>query len=124
MKNLLVSLMIILLLAQTGSKWMVILVFQVNKEFIADNRCVNKAKRSLHCEGKCQLMKSIAEEENDNTKSPAPLLKHAQTFILFLPPSALWVEETSSMNQKLNGYYHFPFYTAPCQPIFHPPALI
>ena len=90
--------MIILLLAQTGSKWMVILVFQVNKEFIADNRCVNKAKRSLHCEGKCQLMKSIEEEENDNTKSLAPLLKHAQTFILFLPPVRIFKHARFCLN--------------------------
>ena len=123
MKNFLVSLLIILLLAQAGSKWMVIWVYRVNKEFIADNRCVNKAKRSLHCEGKCQLQKSIAAEENDNSGNPPPLLKHVQSVILFMPPSAFLIDESSEMNQHLNGYYHFPSYSAPSRSIFHPPAL-
>jgi hypothetical protein len=32
--------------------------------------CVNKAKPMLHCNGKCQLMKKLSQEEGKSNKNP------------------------------------------------------
>jgi len=36
--------------------------------------CVNKSRPQMHCNGKCQLMKKIAEQEK-NEQQKAPMLK-------------------------------------------------
>src|SRR6187399_1985503 len=50
--------------AQTFSKWCVILEYQVNKDFIAKNLCINRAKPMSCCQGKCHLNKNMAKDEN------------------------------------------------------------
>ncbi|MDO6435271.1 hypothetical protein Q4E93_31935 [Flavitalea sp. BT771] len=65
-----VTILLILLIGlQTFSKWCVILEYQVNKEFIAKNLCVNRAKPSCCCQGKCYLNKKMA---NDESQQQAP----------------------------------------------------
>ena len=60
-----VTIVLILLMAvQTFSKWCLILEYQVNKDFIARNLCVNRAKPSCCCKGKCYLNKKMADDEN------------------------------------------------------------
>ena len=65
-----VTILLILLIGlQTFSKWCVILEYQVNKDFIAKNLCVNRAKPSCCCQGKCYLNKKMA---NDESQQQAP----------------------------------------------------
>ena len=60
-----VTILLILLIAvQTFSKWCLIVEYQVNKDFIAKNLCVNRAKPSSCCQGKCYLKKKIASDES------------------------------------------------------------
>ena len=66
MKFIAVSILCILLLSQSFSKWLVLLDYTINKEFIAKNLCVNRARPKMHCNGHCQLMKRMAEEEKQN----------------------------------------------------------
>jgi hypothetical protein len=61
-----VTIVLILLMAvQTFSKWCLILEYQVNKDFIAKNLCINRAKPSCCCQGKCYLNKKMAADESD-----------------------------------------------------------
>lgn len=65
-----VTILLILLIGlQTFSKWCLIVEYQVNKEFIAKNLCVNRAKPSSCCQGKCYLKKKLA---NDESQQQAP----------------------------------------------------
>jgi hypothetical protein len=65
-----VTILLILLMGlQTFSKWCVILEYQVNREFIAKNLCVNRAKPASCCAGKCYLNKKMA---NDESQQQAP----------------------------------------------------
>lgn len=57
-------LLILLIGVQTFSKWCLILEYQVNKDFIAKNLCVNRAKPSCCCHGKCYLNKKMASDES------------------------------------------------------------
>ena len=57
--------LILLMAAQTFSKWCLILEYQVNKDFIAKNLCINRAKPSCCCQGKCYLNKKMAADQSD-----------------------------------------------------------
>jgi hypothetical protein len=60
-----VTIVLILLIAlQTFSKWCLILEYQVNKDFIAKNLCINRAKPLSCCAGKCYLDKKMATDES------------------------------------------------------------
>ena len=67
MKFILVPILIFLVLIQTFSKWVVVAEYKLNKDYIAQNLCINKARPRLHCNGKCQMMKKLAEEEKQNS---------------------------------------------------------
>jgi hypothetical protein len=63
---------ILLLLAfaiQTFSGGFVVLNYYTNTAAFAKN-CVNKAKPKMHCNGKCQMMKKMQEEEKKDQQLP------------------------------------------------------
>ena len=52
---------------QIGSRIYVLVDFQINKEYIAENLCVNKEEPESCCEGSCHLEKELTKvEENEN----------------------------------------------------------
>jgi hypothetical protein len=53
MKFITVSILIFLMATQAFSKWMVLLEFSWNREYIANNLCQNKARPQSQCGGKC-----------------------------------------------------------------------
>lgn len=71
---------------QTFSAPFIMLDYYANTAAYAKN-CVNKAKPKMHCNGKCQMMKKMAEEEkkekeNSDRKADykAPLLSSKSFF--------------------------------------------
>ncbi len=57
-------LLLLLLGVQTFSKWCLIAEFQINRDFIAKNLCVNRARPACCCHGKCYLNKKMAADES------------------------------------------------------------
>ena len=79
-----VTIVLILLMAvQTFSKWCLILEYQVNKDFIAKNLCINRAKPSCCCQGKCYLNKKMAADESDQQAPSKGGQKEESTLQLF-----------------------------------------
>jgi hypothetical protein len=63
---------ILLLLAfaiQTFSGGFVVLNYYTNTAAFAKN-CINKARPKMHCNGKCQMMKKLKEEEKKDQQLP------------------------------------------------------
>jgi hypothetical protein len=50
---------------QTFSKWCLIFEYQVNRDFIAKNLCINRGKPLSCCKGNCYLKKKMAADESD-----------------------------------------------------------
>jgi len=125
MKFILVPILLALLLTQTFSKWLVVLDYNLNKDFIAKNLCINKARPKMHCNGKCQMMKRLAEEEkqtsegNNNTSSKIRTYDVVFCDDFFKPALSPLVGIKISYNedQPLSRY------NSPIASIFHPPAL-
>ena len=123
MKFLLVPILIALLFVQTFSKWMVLLEYNLNKDFIAKNLCVNKARPKLHCNGKCQIMKKLAEEEkqnssnNNTTKISIQDLFCGNAMIQLNPPLLHAALLSFNEDPPISAY------STPIASIFHPPAM-
>jgi hypothetical protein len=57
-------LLILLVAAQSFSKWCLIVEFQANRDLIARNFCVNRLNPISCCKGTCFLTKRLADDEN------------------------------------------------------------
>lgn len=72
---------IILLTAFMGQTfnqgWNYLAYLVQQKEYV--KRCVNKARPQLHCNGKCQMMKKILEQEKKEQGQPPELKLAAKT---------------------------------------------
>nr|WP_294901120.1 hypothetical protein [uncultured Pedobacter sp.] len=55
--------LILSLISAHFTKVFVFAGFELNRNYIAENLCVNKDKPELKCHGKCFLMKKLAEAE-------------------------------------------------------------
>jgi len=69
-KQIIAILLIAAFVAQTFNGAFVMLDYYTNPAAFAKN-CVNTAKPKLHCNGKCQMMKKLQEEEKKDAQIPA-----------------------------------------------------
>ena len=117
-----VSLLMFLLLTQTFSKWLMVAEYCMNKEYIAKNLCENRNKPALHCNGKCQLMKKMAAEENQPLNSPGNAIVKAQFSEVWLPHTAITMSSPStSTNSIYNNFYLIKKSSPFLSQIFRPP---
>jgi hypothetical protein len=61
--------------AQTFDKAVMMLDYYANRAVFAKN-CENKAIPNLHCNGKCQMMKKIKEEQKRDQQNPERKAEH------------------------------------------------
>jgi hypothetical protein len=57
------------LAVQSFSKWIIILGYEMNKDYIAASLCENRAKPACCCKGKCFLRKQLVADENQQQSS-------------------------------------------------------
>jgi hypothetical protein len=84
------------MVAQTFSKWFLIADFQVNRDYIAKNLCVNRIKPCCCCRGKCYLNKKMAADESQQQapgkggqRDETVLQAHRPAFMLPAPVETL-----------------------------------
>src|ERR1700761_543513 len=101
-------LMILLIATQTFSKWCLIAEYQVRKEYIAKNLCVNRFNTYSCCKGKCYLTRRLAQDESQQqapdkggVREETLLQVHAADFVLPEPVSFLYHHHHST--RHLNG---------------------
>ncbi|MEO7049422.1 MAG: hypothetical protein ABI091_29225 [Ferruginibacter sp.] len=66
-KKITATILLLAFAAQTFSAPFIRLSYYLNTEAYAKD-CVNKAKKAMHCNGKCQVMKHIQEEGKKQTQ--------------------------------------------------------
>ena len=89
------------MLIQPFSRLSIITSFHLNRDFIIQNLCENKAKPELECAGKCYLKKKIqaAEKEVSNEKNTKKISLESNIFLVEMPKI--------SFNQLIS-YQDFP----------------
>jgi hypothetical protein len=122
-RQLLSILFILAFAAQAFQQNLIVGSYYINNAVYAKN-CENKAKPSLACKGKCQMMKKLQQEEQKQT--PAPGLKvqqKAESFSSLLYNTVLRVPETDA-----NRFFSFAFSSGTpitiSLSIFHPPSFV
>ena len=125
MKYVLVPILMLLVLAQAFSKWLVVAEYKMNRDFIAKNLCENKTRPKLRCNGKCQMMKRLAEEEKQNSTNNTNNSSRVST------NEVLFCDEINKptfplLTYIVRSYNEDPFRCKPNSPVssvFHPPAI-
>ena len=103
-----------------------VLEYVVNYDYIANELCVNKDNKNLHCNGKCHLKSKLAEAADTSDKSlPDKKPKTSQTEVLFFTPIiALTFQAPVLIYDKIGDRY-FDFYDYQrCNRFFRPPSSV
>ena len=111
-----------MLFAQTFSKNFIVIDYYANTSTY-EKDCVNKNKPWMHCNGQCQMMKKMRQEENKDQQNPErkadnkneTVLSSKSFFVQLTPPSFILL---SSVSPRINTQ-NIPVGNA-CD-IFHPP---
>jgi protein-disulfide isomerase len=69
LKQAAVMLLLLAIIGQTFNRAVLVTSYYANTEAYAKN-CENKAKPKMHCNGKCQMMKKMQQEENKDKQNP------------------------------------------------------
>jgi hypothetical protein len=112
------------MLTQMLSKWLIVLDYELNREYIAKNLCENRSQPKLQCKGKCQLAKKLAAEEKEDPATPrnGGTIKSAEV----LYDDNISCQSTLGiMAAPVLHYtpYFIKRYTPPVFSVFHPPAV-
>jgi hypothetical protein len=124
MKFVLVPLLMLLMLAQSFSKLFVVIEYNLNKDYIAKNLCINKAKLKLHCNGKCQMMKRLAEEEKQNSSNNNSSKIKIQELVFSNEMNEPILPVVTYITLSYNEEPPLLKHNSPVCSIFHPPALV
>lgn len=111
------------MMIQVLSASIILLHYMLNKEFITEQYCVNKAKPELKCNGQCHLKKEIEADANHKSDLPAAP-SELMTFALVCQSIAVFDFSPLSLTpSQLNGHYIMGEYLSSAISIFHPPRI-
>lgn len=119
MRNVIVISLVIAFLIQSFSKLTVALGYELNKEYIAQSLCENRANLSLNCNGKCHLKKSMKDDDG-NQNMPSKQFKEFE-ILLFLEASTSIISLPQFETLKHIDLYIFKQYASEGKSIHHPP---
>jgi len=99
--------------------------YEVNKDYIAKNLCVNRNKPELKCCGKCYLKKQLnkADQQTDDKQAPSKNSRISiEAFVIPAPVKirAFYNEELSIFNPGYQKMYGSVYEGS----IFHPPSVL
>jgi hypothetical protein len=116
------SILILLVMIQSFTSWIIVAEYTINKEYIAKNLCINKEKTKLHCNGKCQLMKKLVQEENQNSSSNSQTGKIKMDVLFVQEVHSPSISNLIKEDTKFNAAYIVKQPSGSVNTVFHPPA--
>lgn len=118
--------LLILMLVKAWVLPLLYLDFEIRKDYIVANLCVNRDKPILLCNGKCYLTKKVKEtREKEERQAENDYLSHL-LFQVMDNRMTVFGDFGSSFTLRPFVYYQFnPALTAhnPASDIFHPPLV-
>ena len=87
MKHLLTIILFLCLLLQGFTKALILVDYELRKDFIAKNICENRDKPQMHCNGKCHLRKQLKKDEEKNSQESNKQLDKSDVILFFQPTS-------------------------------------
>lgn len=119
-KKITATILLLAFVSQTFAGPFVMLDYYLNTVAYAKN-CINKARPQMHCNGKCQAMKKIQEEEKKEQQNAERKAEGKMQQVLSSRSFFCTVDAATSVSTK----HYLPFDNkGTCQipqAIFHPP---
>lgn len=118
-------LLIISIIGSTQSSYLVLISFKLNKRYIVNNLCENRAKPELKCNGKCFLQKKLKETEDREKNNSQKSEQKNLNFFSIEPPAKFSLENclfSKSMSEP-NTYYNSVYFFQNLSSVFRPPQL-
>lgn len=115
-------LLLFIIMVQTFSSFVYDAAYSLNKDYIAENFCINKNKPETHCEGHCYLNKQKQQEESSNKQAADSRTERLQVTVYELPQEAAAIvyRTVSTITYGDITQIELPGYTSA---IFHPPLV-
>ena len=107
MKLLRSLLLITLLIIFCFQQWVVILVFNCNRQYVATNLCVNRKKVHNCCQGKCYLGKTLQKTADNSTEPNAQFKFKVEPFVGKQEGYVFEQKPLLIMNSFINYQLHF-----------------
>ena len=119
--QLIVLLFLASFLAQTFSRFFIIADYYANTAKYAA-LCENKAILNMHCNGKCQMMKRLKQDEKDQQENQERAVDNRNEVVFFTPSSFSLTEPVTDLNpaEKSTLQSYGPSLIL-CVDIFRPP---
>ena len=117
---------IFLLIAFTGQTFdrsLITLDYYINNSAFTKN-CENRARPKLHCNGKCQLMKKLQEQEKKDQQSPERKTDNKNEDISSKSFFTTLSFQKVDIRRNFFSYYNTSIPTGTFSDIFHPPGLM
>jgi hypothetical protein len=111
--QLIVILFLASFLAQTYSRFFIIADYYANTAKYAA-LCENKAILNMHCNGKCQMMKKLKQDEKDQQENQERTVNNRNEVVFFSPSSFSLAEPVTDLRPK----------KAPCNPTGLPSSFV
>ena len=124
MKFIVAPILIILIMTQVFSKWIVIVEFSMSRNYITKNLCENRYRPKMHCDGNCVLMKKMKKEEKQEQNAPGSFKTGISSVVLSSRSFFATIEHTVSLSSK--SYLPVLNTGKPIDrtfPVFHPPVV-
>lgn len=107
--------------AQTFARQFIVFDYYINTTAYAKN-CINKSKPKLHCNGKCQMMQKLKQEEKKDEQMPERK-SDGKAEVLFLANCAFVLQEQPVLHCAVFYYtYNNSVEIKMPRSIFHPPG--
>lgn len=129
MKQIVAILLLACLSYQFVAKMGIMVWYEVNKDYVAQELCENKDKPQLHCNGKCYLNKQIAkvDDRTDKNGVPVPAKKTEKTELnVFFSTAELQfsITDYTAIDRSYYDNYIPPRGMQPLFSVFHPPRAL
>ncbi|AWW29316.1 hypothetical protein DN752_03695 [Echinicola strongylocentroti] len=95
--------------------------YALNKEYIAENFCINKDKPMMNCDGKCFLAEKLKEAQDQKEQQPGSIDFSRDFGIFILQESAIAFQKSPIPLETPLAYYQPRTGTNIQSDIFHPP---
>ena len=112
------------MLMQSFSRTVLVVEYQVNKNYIAAVLCENKARPQLHCNGKCHLQKELKAADGEEQKLPAPLKEKMEVVYFCQAIEPAFFFHIPTVSEAGNTFYQQISGRLPVFGIFHPPRFL
>ena len=117
---------ICLIIAVISSSYSLLFVyagFALNKQYVADNLCINKSRPLLHCNGKCYFMKKVKQAQESEKKQESRDNLNRLDVSYFQEPFRLTLVEPAITDLSLPSSfsYSYQYSNSYLTAIFRPP---